>query len=188
MPDGILSEIWLILANASRNRSAFNFLQFGTVGLDGSPQMRTIVLRECNVEARSISFVTDIRSPKVAEIRKDARVGLLGYDHQSCVQLRLSGLAAIVTHEFERKEVWKRLRPSTLEMFNAASAPSTVLAEGQPGEETITGTDEATSYDRYALIKVTIDRLEQLDLSSEPHRRFAFDCSEDSWQITRLAP
>jgi pyridoxine/pyridoxamine 5'-phosphate oxidase len=189
MSGEVLNEIWKNLEDASRSRSPFNFLQFGTVGLDGSPQIRTVVLRACDVRSRSIAFVTDTRSPKVAEIRRDGRVGLLGYDPQSSVQLRLSGVAAIVANEVERLEVWQRLRPSTLKMFDAASAPSTVLGEGvHQVEKTTAGNDDATSYDRYALIKVVLDRLELLDLSTEPHDRFAFDWSGEAWRVKRLAP
>jgi hypothetical protein len=34
--------------------------------------------------------VTDVRSPKIAEIRRDPRVSLVGYDPQAGIQIRLT--------------------------------------------------------------------------------------------------
>lgn len=183
----LLAKIWDQLGAAATSRSPFNFLQLATAGLDGAPQLRTIVLRRCDATNGTLSFVTDMRSPKIRELRNDPRVALVGFDPAASVQLRLSGVAAISDDEAKRLEMWQSLRERTLILFDAPHAPGTALdVNGQPlkaGEPL-----DEEPYARFALVTVTLNRLEWLDLSSEHHVRCAFDRDGAIWRGARLAP
>lgn len=185
----IIESIWNELNKAATSRSPFNFLQLATSGLDGAPQLRTIVLRQSDVEKGTLSFVTDIRSPKVAEIRSEPRVALVGFDPQRSLQLRLSGKALLVEDAQARRDMWERLREKTLLLFEAPFAPGTPIdttgaAIGTAEEEL----EPVDPFSQFVLVMVTLSRVEWLDLSSENHMRFAFDRTDSSWHGTRLAP
>ncbi len=183
----LLAKIWDQLGAAATSRSPFNFLQLATAGLDGAPQLRTIVLRRCDTIGGTLSFVTDMRSPKIREIRNDPRIALVGFDPVASVQLRLSGEAAISDDEAERLEMWQSLRERTLILFDAPHTPGTILDDnGQPLQAGEPSDEEP--YARFALVTVTLNRLEWLDLSSEHHVRCAFDREGANWAGTWLAP
>ncbi len=183
----LLAKIWDQLGAAAISRSPFNFFQLATVGLDGAPQLRTIVLRRCDATKGTLSFVTDMRSPKIREIRNDPRIALVGFDPAASVQLRLSGVAAITDDEAERLEMWQSLRERTLILFDAPHAPGTVLdGKGQTLQAGEPSNDEP--YQRFALVTVTLSRLEWLDLSSANHVRCAFDRDGANWHGAWLAP
>ncbi|MCR6497471.1 pyridoxamine 5'-phosphate oxidase family protein [Shinella sp. CPCC 101442] len=184
----ILATIWERLDAAATSRSPFNFLQLATTGADGAPQLRTIVLRGCNVERGTLSFVTDMRSPKIREIQDEPRVALVGFDPTASVQLRLSGKAAIVSDEAERRAMWEALRERTLILFDAPHAPGTVLGDGNQPLEAVEPSATGSAYDRFALVTVTLTRLEWLDLSPPDHIRYAFERQGADWRGTRLAP
>lgn len=183
----LLAKIWDQLGAAATSRSPFNFLQLATAGLDGAPQLRTIVLRRCDATNGTLSFITDMRSPKIREIRNDPRVSLVGFDPAASVQLRLSGVAAISDDEAEKLEMWQSLRERTLILFDAPHAPGTVLDDsGQPLQAGEPSNEEP--YARFALITVTLNRLEWLDLSSANHVRCAFERQGTTWHGAWLAP
>lgn len=184
-----IAQVWDVLLAAANSRSPFNFLQLATIELDGSPQLRTIVVRGWDRERAAISFVTDMRSPKVAEILRDPRVSLVGFDGEKAVQLRLSGIASVVADEAARKSMWDTLRHRTLVLFDAPFAPGTLIDDaGRPLAQMPDDDGSADPYDRFAVLDVAIDRAEWLDLAAEPHERRRFIRRENGWDAVRLTP
>lgn len=184
-----IAQVWDVLHAAATSRSPFNFLQLATIGLDGSPQLRTIVLRGCDRDKATVSFVTDMRSPKVAEIMRDPRVSLVGFDGEKSAQLRLSGIATVVADEVARKSMWDRLRHRTLVLFDAPFAPGTpVDDEGRPLVRIPEDDGSADPYERFAVLDVIIDRAEWLDLATESHERRRFLRRGGEWDAVRLTP
>ena len=90
MATNVYQELWQSLGAATRSRSPFTMMQLATIGMDGAPKVRTIVIRQVDETHSTLSFVTDVRSPKIAEIRLDPRVSLVGYDPQAGIQIRLT--------------------------------------------------------------------------------------------------
>ncbi|MEL7174391.1 MAG: pyridoxamine 5'-phosphate oxidase family protein, partial [Pseudomonadota bacterium] len=76
--DAVLDAAWTRLQRgAADKRSAFNTLQIATLGPQGWPEQRTVVLRRVEPSERRVTFHTDRRSAKAAEIESDGRVSLL---------------------------------------------------------------------------------------------------------------
>jgi hypothetical protein len=74
-----LRACWTLLERgAADRRSAFHTLAVATTGLDGRPRVRTVVSRRVDPPARAVRFHADSRSAKVAELRADPRLALLG--------------------------------------------------------------------------------------------------------------
>ena len=66
-----------------------------TIGRDGRPKTRIVVLRAGERASRTLRFHTDVRSEKIAELNQNPAVEMLMYDAQARVQLRLGGHAKI---------------------------------------------------------------------------------------------
>lgn len=146
-------------------------------------------MRRCNVQEATLSFVTDLRSPKVQEIRNDPRVTLVGLDPTASVQLRLSGKAAVVVDDKERRTVWQSLRTGTLILFDAVHAPGTVTVEnGRDAAIKDIPLPPTSAFDQFALVSIALSRLEWLDLSPPSHVRHAFEQRGDRWAEYRLTP
>ena len=56
-----------------------------TLGLDGRPRIRTVVLRDFDEGAGTLRFHTDRRSEKVSELARDPRIGVHFYDEAAKV-------------------------------------------------------------------------------------------------------
>jgi pyridoxine/pyridoxamine 5'-phosphate oxidase len=105
----ILDDVWRHLhagANAGRERSPYTIMQLATIGRDGFPKLRTVVLREAGRERSALRFHTDVRSEKAREMACNGQVALLSSDVQAGIQIRMEGLARLVEEEDERLRVW----------------------------------------------------------------------------------
>ena len=184
----ITERTWDELANAARSRSPFNFLQLATSGLDGSPQLRTVVLRRCDPKEGTITFITDTRSPKAIEIGRDPRVSLLGFDPARMIQLRLSGDAQLITDEQERHEIWAALPERTTALFKMPLAPGTAIDDDGDALHRAALDNPDVAFARLAVIIVRLSRLEWLDVSGEDHLRWASELTAGGWKDVRLSP
>lgn len=133
-----------------------------------------------------MSFITDLRSPKVREITANPCVSLAGFDNERVVQLRIDGRAEIIEDETRRRDFWNALRPHTHILFRSALPPGTVLAS--PNEMETDDSDPATAYARFCLVEIVISHVERLDLSSEPHRRCSFRQGLHGWEGRWIVP
>src|SRR4051812_46596158 len=182
-----VSPIWILLAHALEQRTPFTAMQLATVGEDGAAKLRTIILRRFDPAGATVAFITDGRAPKVREIRANPGVSLGGYDPASSLQLRLEGTPHIVADESERAEVWASLRPHTHGLFGTPFAPGMPLgARDEPPLPA--GTSSGLPHEHFCLVRVSLARLELLDLSTEPHARTQFTRGNRGWIGARIAP
>jgi pyridoxamine 5'-phosphate oxidase len=181
----LLKEFWRYLGEAANTRAPFNFLQLSSIGADGSPQLRTIVLRACSEALGTISFATDIRSPKVQEIASDPRVALLGFDPNLAVQIRMAGVAAVVTMEERRQEFWSQLRERVKARFSSPIAPGTLINGNHDAPDVAPASLDP--YRNFAVIEVELLKIEWLDVGVEPHVRSQFKLERGSWHSTSVA-
>ncbi|MBL0405623.1 pyridoxamine 5'-phosphate oxidase family protein [Microvirga aerilata] len=189
MTASVHQELWQSLGAATQSRSPFTTMQLATIGMDGAPRVRTVVLRQADEVRSTVSFVTDLRSPKIAEIRREPRVSLVGYDPQAGIQVRLEGRAVILDQPEDKKSIWDRCRPHTLALFQTPDAPGTEIASPRAVSGTVEhcdGTEQA--FRNFCVVTVELQRLEWLDLSPEGHQRCFFRQTAGSWVGTWIAP
>jgi pyridoxamine 5'-phosphate oxidase len=171
--------VWDALrAGAGAGRSPFSVLQAATVGVDGNPKVRTIVLRDANEDLARLSFHTDIRSEKVRELRERPAISLHGYDSGQLVQIRMEGTTSFVADEAEKMAVWKSSRPRTLILYRSPLASGSVIDDpAQPAAKD--AANPMLGYENFCLVHVSVRHIDYLDLSSEPHKRAQFHVRED---------
>ena len=94
---------------------------------NGKPELRTVILREVNTRAPSITFHSDQRSKKLTDIGLNHEVSALFYDRSRRVQLRLSGKAKIEKDTTVTKQIWDKMRPESKLCYMGPFVPSEEL-------------------------------------------------------------
>ncbi|WP_396331406.1 pyridoxamine 5'-phosphate oxidase family protein [Burkholderia anthina] len=186
-------RLWSCLeSGVSVQRSPFTMLQAATLGLDGAPKVRTIVLRQVSRADRLLSFHTDVRSEKVAELRRDPRIAIVANDLDALVQIRAEGTVSICDDDAQRRAIWQSSRPHTLLLYRAPLRPGTpiespaeahIAASQSPGAAL---TDDG--YRNFCLLHVKLTRIDWLDLARSGHRRAVFDLNDDGYEGRWIAP
>jgi hypothetical protein len=162
------------LAGGTRvRRSPAHSPTLSTIGLDGRPRSRTVVLRGADAQALRLRFHADLRSDKVAEIARDPRVALHVYDQAGKFQMRVEGTASVHHDDAIADEAWLSSRPMSRVCYGTSPAPGMVIPDGgafsvPPPEETDPGRAN------FAAVVVAMERLETLYLAFSGHRRAAF--------------
>jgi hypothetical protein len=188
-PDATLEEC---LAEAFRRlargvadrRSAFHTPTLATIGTDGAPEARTVVLRGFEAASRTLRMHTDGRSAKAAELARDARCALHLYDAGAQLQLRLSGRAALHAEDTVAEQGWAGSRDFSRMCYAIEPAPGTPIAAPPPAPR-----DAAAGRAAFCVILLRFDRLEWLELAAGGHRRARFTwAGEPAPAMTWLVP
>ncbi|KAG8150091.1 pyridoxamine 5'-phosphate oxidase family protein [Burkholderia catarinensis] len=184
-------RLWSCLeSGVGAQRSPFTMLQAATLGVDGAPKVRTIVLRQVSRADRVLSFHTDARSEKVAELRRDPRIALVANDLDALVQIRAEGVAAICDDEAQRRAIWQSSRPHTLLLYRAPLPPGTPVES--PEDAHVAASQGAQpagdGYENFCLLHVTVTRIDWLELARAGHRRAVFELHESGYAARWVAP
>ena len=156
----------LLARGAADRRAAFHTPTLSTIGLDGRPRARTVVMRGLDVAERLIRLHSDVRSDKVAELRRDPRVALVFYDAAAKLQVRAEGIAVVHSGDDVAREAWGRSQPMARAIYAGAVAPGTPAAGPQPADAHADGGEA-----NFAVIRCVFDRLDLLSLQAAGHRR-----------------
>lgn len=190
--DAILATLWSGLAAAVRDRDhPWHLPTVATIGLDGSPQVRTVVLRAVDPVTHAIACHTDVRSPKVAEIAANSCVAWHLYDPRERVQLRISAVATIhraADNDPLALERWSASTLSARRCYLAPRAPgdpcdgpSANLPEHLLDRSPVAGED-APGRDHFAVVLTKAVEIDWLWLRAAGHRRARFAIGEGgSW-------
>ena len=187
-----LAEGWTLLEQGVHRRSSpFHTPAIGTIGVDGAPTIRTMVLRAVDRERREVRVHSDRRSAKLSEIQYNPRIALHAYDPALKVQLRLRGIARVDEFGPEAGLAWQRSRKMSRACYRAPLSPGTAVLE--PDMAAIPNGAEAVvdaGRDNFCAIMCTISELEWLYLAATGHRRARFAWSNDGTLMTAtwLAP
>lgn len=166
-------------------RHPFHTPTLATLGLDGAPQARTLVLRGCDPAGRGLRLHTDRRAGKWAELRAEARCALHLYDAGAAIQLRLAGRASLHDADAVADAAWEATRPFSRRCYAVEPAPASPVAAPPPAPR-----DEAGARENFAAVVFRWHALEWLWLAAEGHRRarFTWPDSADGPEATWLVP
>ncbi|MCA9040905.1 MAG: pyridoxamine 5'-phosphate oxidase family protein [Planctomycetaceae bacterium] len=128
----ILSELWKELSLApSLPEHPWRFPVLGTTS-DAGCELRTVVLRQCDPEARTIFCHTDIRSPKASQLRQNPRTVWLFYHPQNRVQLRVTGQSYLHHQDDLAERFWADSDPASLNLYRAPNPPGSLQSAPDP--------------------------------------------------------
>lgn len=179
-----LAEVWRLLARGvADRRHGFHHPGVATTGIDGRPRLRTVILRGVVPAARQVRFHTDLRSDKVAELARDARIALMFYDESAKVQVRLEGRAVIHAGDAVTDMAWAQSKPMSRACYGTQPAPGSVIPAADaftlPGSA---DTETARGLVNFRAVVATADSLEWLWLAHGGHRRARFAWGADGSQ------
>jgi pyridoxamine 5'-phosphate oxidase len=191
------AEAWsLILDGATNRRSPCHTPVIASIGNDGLPQLRVMVLRAADRDARQLRFHTDIRANKVAELSDRSALSVLMYDAEAKVQLRLSGRGHVRTDGADIDAIWHEADRFARRCYLAEAAPGSISSEPTSGlPEWVQGikpeeADLVTARANFAIVLAEIDRLEWLYLATTGHRRARWEWDDVArrWDGCWLVP
>jgi pyridoxamine 5'-phosphate oxidase len=185
-----LAESWRLIARGTADRrSAFHHPTIATLGLDGRPQLRTVILRACDAGMRRLRFHTDIRSMKVQEIARDGRVCVHFYDPAAKIQLRLDATGIVHTNGDVADAAWDATRSFSRQCYGIAPGPGTAIDAGESFTLPDTSDDNtAPGRANFAAVTLDIAALEWLYLAAQGHRRARFQWAGAGLTSQWLAP
>lgn len=176
-----LAHAWTLLQAAVADRASnMRTPVLATRALDGTPAVRTVILRDVDKERGRLRVYTDARSAKVAEIAAEPRVQVLFHHTHENVQLRVSGRAAVRTGDAEDHDAWDATVPPARRAYMGAVAPGTPADGPTPGfpEAYVgrlpTAEESEPAFKNFAVIEIAVERLEWLYLNPDGHRRAMF--------------
>ncbi len=182
----VLDAAWtLLVRGAGDRRSPVHTPVVASVGADGTPQARVMVLRKAERATGLLRFHTDVRSAKVAALDGGA-VAVLAYHPGQAVQLRLSGVAEVVADGGEVDAIWAASTPFARRCYMVEAGPGTALAGPGSGlPATVEGrqpveADLVPARANFAIVKVRVTGIDWLHLAQTGHRRAVF-AAADGW-------
>jgi pyridoxamine 5'-phosphate oxidase len=175
--DEIRQRIWVELLRATVDRHhEWRTPVLATIGLDGLPQARTVVLRSADASAAQLVFFTDSRSPKAAELQAVPAAAVVFWSTRLNWQLRVRVLAQVHNHGPRVESAWERVSKSP--------AAGDYLSSSAPGSALASPTGVNTGAHHLAVVVAQIDSIDWLELAREGHRRACLTGSTLAW----LAP
>jgi hypothetical protein len=173
--DETLAECWRRLSRGvADRRSPFHSPTVATVGRDGVPRARVVILRGCEPSARRLRFHTDRRSDKAAELSANPALALTGYDPAAKLQIRVEGRATLHLDDPVADAAWESSRSFSRVCYGVAPGPGTPIAHGDgfalPQDEA----EIAAGRANFCAVVIAIERLEWLYLAHDGHRRARF--------------
>lgn len=168
---------WAALKEAAANPQAgFRYLTLCTVDAALRPQARTVVLRHCADDRRTLTFHTDVRSPKWQEMAANPQVTVLGYCHQRRLQLRMAGRAECSAAGTDiAQAAWRALPQHTRQTYTG----------GPPGEARVIADEMPVAAaaevgkSRFGVVIVRVSLLDAYQLQRNDNQRALFHYSSD---------
>jgi hypothetical protein len=189
--EAIAAFTWAeLVRGASDGDSRFRHAQLATIGAEGWPQSRTVILRHADVDRREIGFHTDRRSTKAAELAANTSVAIVAYDRPLGLQLRLWGQAELHVKDGRAAEAWTALYPPLRTPYRARYAPGRPLeapAAADPKKTARSPANPDAGFENFAFVAIRVVRLEWLALRPAGHRRARFEWNA-GWEGHWLAP
>lgn len=173
------------------------FCVFGTS--EGQhPHLRMLVVREVDLSTWELTFHTDRRSPKVAQIFKNPATSIHFWNPAARVQLVLTGVSSVIVDEAIVKEQWERSSLTSRRAYLGSLPPGETadqpcvnfpseLIERPPSLK-----ESEAGQENFAVIKTHVNAMDFLLLKQSGNVRAKFAHSTDSemshWLGAWVAP
>lgn len=183
--DTTLREAWAMLTDAARNRHApMHTVSVSTIGRDGAPKVRTVVLRAADPSMRTLRFHADVRSDKVHELRANPLCEVLAYDVERKIQIRLTGRASIHEAGHFAQRAWDESQVMSRLCYRQDAAPGSTSAD----PAALIAFADHDGRENFSAIEVLIHDIDWVFLSTQGNRRAKFSWASGSWQPSWIAP
>jgi pyridoxamine 5'-phosphate oxidase len=190
MPLELYDAAWAMLKEATINRrKPCHLMNVATIGLDGRPKVRTVVLRDADVAGLTIRFHTDARSQKVAELAANPNIEAHFYDQPANIQIRLSGMALVeATDQPTARQAWGEAKAMSKVCYRLDAGPGSALEAGDGYGYLKHEAGEADPGEaQFRTVTIKVERMDMVVLKIEANRRAVFEMSggeiEGRWVV-----
>lgn len=173
--------MWQQLVRAVKDRKhGWHLMQVGTRSRDGTPDIRTVVMRRAVREDALVAFHSDRRSPKVIAIAAYPTVALHWYDASRKEQLRATARAVVHRNDAVADEAWLRTGVNSRRCYLAPHAPSTPSEDATPNlpedltRRPPTADESEAGRANFVVVRCAVERLDWLSLKHSGHTRASF--------------
>lgn len=175
----IRQRTWMELERAAQDRHhEWRTPVLATVGKDGTPNARTVVMRHADTKLQYLQFYTDRRSLKIAELIHQPTAMLVFWSICLSWQLRIKVAMEVQTSGSQVDAVWERVSQSAAAGdYLSTDAPGDALPAGQAT------TSDATGMHHLAILVAEVQEIDWLELRSTGHRRAAFSANTWEWRV-----
>ncbi len=181
MPDIIFSSIIRDLKAASRIKDhPFRYFTLATSDINGTPKMRTVVLRDTNDQLQLI-FYTDKRSQKINHIKEYDTVSLLFFDRKRLLQISIQAKAKIITDDAILQSIWNQIPQKSRKEYRSKLSPGKTIKKPE-------AIDYLEGKHFFSIIKLIPDHIEYLRLKRSNHIRVVFKKENNNWEGVFIAP
>lgn len=172
-----LAKAELLRSNVDR-RHPFKLLTLATSSAE-FPEIRTVVKRHSDTEF-NILIYTDSRTPKVFQVKENAKVSALFYHDKKKLQVRIKAHGQLVEYQdsLYLEHLHKVKSSSNTKDYRTNSAP------GSPIEESVILNDKLN----FCLLKLIPKEIEVLQLGKEKHQRAKYTSNHGQWFEQKLVP
>jgi len=184
--DNLIAQSWEKLQQAKQGKAGSRYLTVCNFA-ESYPNAYTVVLREVLSDEHHIIFHTDIRSEKVAEIKRNPSLSVVYYDDTDRIQIILKAEAAIHHQDDIAKQHWQQSGFKSRRNYLTQQAPSSPLPEESSGLEYLGDKkfddSDAAGYEKFAVVALHVKILESLQLNHEGNRRARFKADQQNGWI-----
>lgn len=162
---------------------------FVSYSYDKLPSCACVILRSYDFDKRLLSFHTDVRSNKVAAIRKSPEVCFLVYDQGISLQVRFFARAHVV-HGVERNQMkWDTMLDMSKRCYASEYGPGQKMAHSS---HHMIGSDisppDQKGFENFAIVECHFYAMDVLYLSHKGHLRCVYEMNGDEYSATWIAP
>jgi pyridoxine/pyridoxamine 5'-phosphate oxidase len=181
MTDSFFEELSKEILNGVEERGhPFRFITMATVGNETIARLRTVVLRHVSKDLQ-LTIYTDSRSQKINHIKENNQVSLLLYHPEKLLQLKIEGVAKIVSDTEKLKTYWTAIPENNRKDYITTISPG----------NNITNPDQIEyikDENYFVMIDITPTKIEYLNLKRPNHIRIEFKKANNAWKGTFLVP
>ena len=178
----IEQHCWQLLHEGVKSyKNPFHYGVFASVD-DSFPSVRTVIVREVDIEQKTIRFNTDIRSPKFAQLAANSHVCWLFYDEKLRIQMRFFAEASLHLNDELADTAWEETRLNSKITYTAMHAPGTLLTEPDLvdlNRDFISEEELKTARRNFAVVHTRIMSLDWTFLHYQGNRRAFFDYQQN---------
>ncbi len=178
------AAIWRELAQAAGEpRHEWRRCVVATAGPDG-PEARTMVLRECDAQARLLVLYTDARSPKLQQVAQDPRAQIVCWSSALNWQLRLRCHLQVETQGLAVSTRWARVRfsPGAQDYLSHLPPGAALQPHAQHPALPRAAHHDAVAHHHFAVLIAQVQAVDWLELHAAGHRRARFEGNERAWR------
>ena len=157
---------------------------------DDIPEIRTVVLRNVDLDNYEISFHTDVRSPKYNQLVKNSSVSALFYSVNKRTQIRIKGKAQASNNKKLLSSLWNKLSKDSKECYRGKISPGGIIPDAKTLNDIINDPDvdnDNKGFENFSRVTIDVSSFEILRLHHLGHKRLLCDLSKNNISFQWIA-